>query len=191
MRIEALVGAVALLTMACSGGDDSSTPSEPDAAAQADASGDAGPVNCANACARPATCSPDLVTEADCNALCTKHEDPAKYACCLQYAATCAQVRACVDGTNLVCEPKGEPWIPADLLQECACGDPATPTPYTAECSAVGPDSVCRTGLCLKPLNHDGPPFCTIDCTNAANKCEAPLVCEKTPRTWYCKNPFN
>ena len=57
-------------------------------------------------------------------------------------------------------------------------------------CGETAPDHQCVTGLCLKPINSDAIPFCTIDCTDNTSLCEAPLVCEKTPRPWYCRNPF-
>jgi len=146
-------------------------------------------ISCQNACIRAPRCEGSLVTEADCNALCEAGDDPETYACCIQYAAACADVKACIEGTNRVCDPAGEPWIPLELFDPCICGD--SQIPKTHECKDTAPDQPCPlNSVCLKPSNSSSPPFCAIECTLQAEVCldrESPLSCEETPKTWYCK----
>lgn len=184
--------AFALSAPACSDDGGAAPAATPADDAVAPDSGDrtTGPIRCENACKRAPRCSPDLVTEADCVAICQQDDDPQTYACCIQYADNCAAVESCITGTNRVCDPQGEPWVPLSELQECTCGLPDEPTPKSAECKESAPDHPCLTGMCLKPVNWDLPPFCATDCTGNAGACKAPLTCEDTPKTDYCSNPF-
>ena len=117
--------------------------------------------------------------------MCNKETDPALYACCIQSAKTCAGVEQCTSKTNLVCDEEAELWVPIAILEPCECGG-GQAIDANKECKATGPDHRCETGVCLKPVNNPGAPFCTIDCTNAPDKCPESMKCQDTPKTWYC-----
>mgnify|MGYP001808800600 CR=1 FL=1 len=142
-------------------------------------------ISCANACKRQPLCTPDLVTEQDCLAVCNAEEDPTLYACCIQSAKTCAGVEQCTNKSNLVCDETAELWIPIGILEECQCGDQES-IAANKECKATGPDHRCETGVCLKPVNYARAPFCTIDCGTAPDQCPASMKCQDTPKTDYC-----
>ena len=183
------------LSMSCSGSDDD--PAADTTEASTDQDGVAEDVeevdpriSCENACKRAPRCEQALVTEADCLALCAKaepYETPFDYACCLQFAEGCAEVKACLEGFGS-CEPKGEPWVQLTMFDACPCGDPDNPTPATHDCKSTAPDHPCPpTTICLKPPNSSQPPFCAIECTQKAPVCGDDLTCEVTPKFWYCK----
>ena len=180
---------VTALSIGCSSDTDAPPASGPDAGAVDVPAAPPDPVRCENACKRQPACTPEVTTEADCLAVCTKEPDPHKYACCLQYAADCAAVKACTDKTNFVCEPKGQPWLPIPLFGECLCGDPEKPTPRLSECKASSIDSPCESGVCFKPVSSDDPAFCAVECTLDPKACPAGTKCKETPKTWYCKRP--
>jgi len=149
----------------------------------------ADPINCENACKRIPKCQDDLGTEADCLALCNADSDSRKYACCIQYADNCADVGKCITKSKFVCDESGTAWIPGEMFDKCACGDPPGSTPIYQECVREGGDTTCATGLCLKPPNKPAA-FCAVECHPDTNPCEKPLVCEETPKKNYCKKPF-
>ena len=147
-------------------------------------------ISCEVACRRAPRCEEALVTEKDCLALCAKatpYASEYEYACCLQFAEGCAEVKACLEGFGS-CDEKGEPWVELEMFDDCECGDPDNPTPDTHDCKSTAPDHPCPPPtICLKPPNSSSPPFCAIDCTQNAPKCGDDLKCEVTPKFWYCK----
>jgi hypothetical protein len=178
-----------ITSQGCSSDDEGSAPTTQDATSAGTTDGTEPPsdITCANACARAPRCAAELVSEADCNALCEAADSPDDYACCLQYASGCAEVKACVDGSNPSCTPEGDPWVPLEMFENCSCAAEDDNAPL-AQCLETGPDVACPPAAsCFKPANSTKSAFCAVDCTNNAPACPEGTACEKTPKNWYCR----